>query len=159
MNHTKIGWLAIITVVACVTVGVYLKWTELFTIPKAREVFVSQVRDPSSAQFRNEKLTSRGWLCGEVNIKNGYGGYEGFKRYISGPVRGTQHLEDVGMLGERSTNEFIKILDKEIAILRDHNAIAERVPGIGRLSSDRTREKAVKAVFEDHWTEICSAKL
>ena len=44
----------------------------------ARE-FVSEVlKDPESAEFRNQK-----GFCGEVNSKNSFGGYAGFKRFIA----------------------------------------------------------------------------
>ena len=45
------------------------------------------LRDPESARFRNESIsTSRtgATLCGQVNSKNAVGGYEGFQRFISG---------------------------------------------------------------------------
>lgn len=38
----------------------------------------SSLKDPDSAQFQNVK-----GYCGEVNAKNSYGGYTGFKRFIS----------------------------------------------------------------------------
>lgn len=38
------------------------------------------LKDPDSAKFRNLK-----GLCGEVNSKNGFGGYTGYKRYIGSP--------------------------------------------------------------------------
>lgn len=46
-----------------------------------------QLKDPDSAQFQNVK-----GYCGEVNSKNSYGGYVGFKRYIS--IDGEVLLED-----------------------------------------------------------------
>lgn len=36
------------------------------------------LKDPNSAQFQNVK-----GYCGEVNAKNSYGGYTGYKRFIS----------------------------------------------------------------------------
>jgi hypothetical protein len=44
------------------------------------------LRDPESARFRNESVStsrSRATLCGQVNSKNAVGGYEGFQRFIS----------------------------------------------------------------------------
>jgi hypothetical protein len=49
----------------------------------------AMLRDPSSAQFRSLRLsegaytTLRKFLCGEINAKNGLGGYEGFRRFYS----------------------------------------------------------------------------
>lgn len=47
---------------------------------KAKRVVAAQLRDPSSAQFRNLAYHS-GFVCGEVNGKNAYGAYEGFVRF------------------------------------------------------------------------------
>lgn len=44
----------------------------------AREFVSGVLKDPESAEFRNQK-----GLCGEVNSKNSFGGYVGFKRFIA----------------------------------------------------------------------------
>lgn len=41
------------------------------------------LRDPDSAQFRNLRLLANHSVCGEVNSKNGFGGYVGFKPFFS----------------------------------------------------------------------------
>jgi len=46
--------------------------------------------DPESAQFRNQKGN-----CGEVNAKNKFGGYTGFKKYIYNPETDTVDLESL----------------------------------------------------------------
>ena len=46
----------------------------------------ARLRDPSSAEYRNEHLGNyKGAqvVCGEVNAKNGFGGMTGFERYVS----------------------------------------------------------------------------
>lgn len=45
---------------------------------KARELVTARLKDPESAQFRNQA-----GICGEVNAKNSFGGYTGFKRFIA----------------------------------------------------------------------------
>lgn len=50
-------------------------------IDRAREAVAEKLNDPGSAQFRNERSVKGGWVCGEVNGKNSFGGYIGFKRY------------------------------------------------------------------------------
>ncbi|MDH1858836.1 hypothetical protein N5D44_11095 [Acinetobacter junii] len=50
---------------------------EKLTTSIAEAAVKSQLFDPSSAQFRNQKGN-----CGEVNSKNKFGGYVGFNRYI-----------------------------------------------------------------------------
>ncbi len=55
--------------------------TEL--IKKLQEKLILRMKDPSSAQFRNVKLNFHGdALCGEVNARNGFGGYNGFKHFV-----------------------------------------------------------------------------
>jgi hypothetical protein len=60
------------------------------TLPEveaAQTAIRNKLKDPSSAQFRNDRLmlTETGALsvCGEVNAKNSYGGYNGFVPYYS----------------------------------------------------------------------------
>lgn len=48
----------------------------------AEQSIKDKLKDPNSAEFRNFKLSSKGHPCGEVNSKNGFGGYTGFKRYM-----------------------------------------------------------------------------
>lgn len=44
----------------------------------AREFVLANLKDPDSAQFRNQR-----GFCGEVNSKNALGGYAGFQRFIA----------------------------------------------------------------------------
>lgn len=49
------------------------------------------LRDPDSAQFREVALVvykGQAVVCGQVNGKNAYGGYVGFKPFIGGPAFG-----------------------------------------------------------------------
>jgi len=44
-----------------------------------------KLRDPGSAQLRNVRVRATSGtrvVCGEVNSKNGFGGYSGFQRYV-----------------------------------------------------------------------------
>ena len=45
---------------------------------ESKDAVLSTLKDPDSAQFQNVK-----GYCGEVNSKNSYGGYVGFKRYVA----------------------------------------------------------------------------
>lgn len=53
----------------------------------ARAQVTATLKDPGSAQFRNEAMKGH-VLCGEINAKNSMGGYVGFSRFIGTP---TQH--------------------------------------------------------------------
>lgn len=66
-------------------------------LEKAKEAIASKLKDPGSAQFRNVKLKiyiDKPVVCGEVNAKNSYGGYVGFKRFIAGVDSGTLESSD-----------------------------------------------------------------
>lgn len=53
---------------------------------RAAEAKVAELlRDPSSAQFRNVEIRKSGAACGEVNGKNGFGGYVGFRQFVVAP--------------------------------------------------------------------------
>lgn len=47
---------------------------------EAKEVVSHDLRDPSSAQFRDIKIYPS-YVCGEINGKNGMGAYVGFRRF------------------------------------------------------------------------------
>lgn len=42
----------------------------------------AKLKDPDSAQFRNQFIGASKAPCGEVNSKNSFGGYGGFRRYV-----------------------------------------------------------------------------
>ncbi len=73
----------------------------------ARQNVEGKLKDPQSAQFQNMTVSGKAGasvVCGEVNAKNGFGGYTGFKRFVSaGPGLATQ-IEG----GEMSGPEFEK---------------------------------------------------
>lgn len=51
-------------------------------IARAKQSVTKDFKDPDSAKFRNIRVV-RGSVCGEVNAKNSYGGYVGYKRFVS----------------------------------------------------------------------------
>lgn len=60
---------------------------EIAWMEKGKEAVRSKLKDPHSAQFKNVYF-HRGAKgipvsCGEVNSKNGFGGYSGFQKFIS----------------------------------------------------------------------------
>lgn len=57
-------------------------------IAKVESAILEQLRDPSSAIFSNVRVVGGGVVCGEVNSKNGFGGYVGRQRFL-GSVTGT----------------------------------------------------------------------
>lgn len=49
----------------------------------ARENAKGRLKDPDSAQFRNQFVGKKGVPCGEVNSKNSFGGFTGYQRFIA----------------------------------------------------------------------------
>jgi hypothetical protein len=80
------------------------------------------LKDPLSAQFRNEHYASDGKnFCGEMNAKNGMGGYAGFKRFISNTS--TFALDGYSVVSfypdlDQSTDAISRKLEMEIDILK-----------------------------------------
>lgn len=55
-------------------------------IAKAKERMLADLKDPDSAKFRNihvREVDGAKFVCGEMNAKNGYGGYIGFARFLT----------------------------------------------------------------------------
>ena len=63
-----------------------------FVAVAAEDNLKAELKDPGSADFRGRfvsRVTDEGLaLCGEVNSKNSFGGYTGFRRFVAGPFKG-----------------------------------------------------------------------
>lgn len=135
-----------------VTWAMYDAWIAL---PKARKIVADLTRDPEGTQFRNDSFKGGFWHCGEVNAKNGSGGYVGFQRFISSKESKEVHIEGSGLLTDGTNEYWIAILDKENASLEKFLKLRESKPGIRAPSRDETRDLAVAEVFEDMWKSRC----
>lgn len=55
-------------------------------VAKAKTAVAHDLKDPGSAQFRgtyiSEERATR-FLCGEINAKNSYGAYVGFRKFVA----------------------------------------------------------------------------
>lgn len=72
----------------------------------ARENAVAaQMRDPASVQFRDVRA-GRQTLCGEINAKNGFGGYVGFRRFIATFAPGDGPSMDFGPADPVSQSDY-----------------------------------------------------
>jgi len=59
---------------------------QLVWIDKGKEAIKGNLKDPKSAEFRNVYFSKSGGVpmtCGEVNSKNGFGGFVGFQKFVS----------------------------------------------------------------------------
>lgn len=88
--------------------------------PKAKDLVAGQLRDPSSAQFRDLRKTRQGVVCGEVNGKNGYGGYAGFQRFIAKPDTGEVWLEPAEEIVADGSNESLSHASKSLNFTVKH---------------------------------------
>jgi hypothetical protein len=55
-------------------------------IRRAQDAVREKLKDPSSAQFKDVAYFQSGSLdvvCGQVNAKNAYGGYSGFREFLA----------------------------------------------------------------------------
>jgi hypothetical protein len=125
-------------------------------IAELKEFVSSSLKDPKSSQFRNVRLNS-GVLCGEMNAKNGYGAYVGFKKFFSvgerfayvdglGLVAGNAPASDIDDAIKSAKRER-KILDK--SLLRISN-------GDKPFSKEEIDELIAIEVFNENWTKYCA---
>lgn len=59
---------------------------------KGMESVKRQLKDPESVRFQKTRLSAYAGglvLCGEVNAKNSFGGYVGFRRFVAGATSAT----------------------------------------------------------------------
>lgn len=131
----------------------YEKWV---TIPAAQALIAGQLRDPDSTQFRNSRITKDGWLCGELNSRNGNGGYVGFKKFVSGGKDNTYYLEGHGVLGERTHEQFIEFMDEQIAVLKIINQRLSQDPSWEQPSKSDQEDMANAQAFEKKWQAMCT---
>jgi hypothetical protein len=72
-------------------------------ISAGKDAIRTQLKDPESATFRNVHFYSGGGtpvVCGEINARNGFGGYTGFERFVSaGTVISATESQVKGGLG------------------------------------------------------------
>ena len=127
-------------------------------ISEKRALVIVDLKDPSSVQFRNERMSKSEWLCGEINSKNSYGAYTGFKRFIAFDSNDA-YLEDIGSVGtgesrfykDRMGSNRLRKIAREIEILNYRNTNGT-APPFGSL----TDEDFHRELFEEQWKSICS---
>ena len=76
------------------------------------------LRDPGSARFRNIRTVTyptpagrvASYVCGEVNGKNVYGGYVGFRRFYVGEMKG-QLVADIEPPASEDRSVFVMLYD------------------------------------------------
>ena len=51
-------------------------------IAEAKRMIGEKTTDPEAVRFRNVRIGRDGWICGEFNAKNAFGGYTGYRRFV-----------------------------------------------------------------------------
>ena len=113
-------------------------------IEMTRQSVLSELKDPESAQFKKIELVTNSLnekaVCGEVNAKNSYGGYTGFKaffstnginiKFLENPSKPSEYKKNLvsyahaGCLGRqeelttRQTEQFKKICEANYDLIR-----------------------------------------
>ena len=93
-KKTTPKWIVIVAILVALTVGVIIGMPKSTTSSPQKSAQIKEIeqqtqskialqgylKDPVTAQIRNHK-----GYCGEVNSKNSFGAYTGFKRFIATP--------------------------------------------------------------------------
>ena len=161
----KARTLAVTGVAGALVVGAVVlavKYDDWFITPKRiaenRGYVVQQMRDPTTVQYRGERLTARGWLCGELNGKNAYGAYVGFKRFMSRSYDDAW-IDGSGYVGKkegRSTEQVISALSEQNAAIRKIRTEREKSPELKPLASEELESMAELEVFNQRWKQHCT---
>ncbi|MBC3937188.1 hypothetical protein H8K47_17660 [Undibacterium sp. CY7W] len=144
--------------VICFLVGCSPSEAELeeAKISELKEFVSSSLKGPKSSQFRNVRL-NRGVLCGEMNAKNGFGAYVGFKKFFAVGER-FAYVDGLGLVAGNAPasdiNDAIKSLDRENKIL-DKSYLRIK-SGEKPFSKEETDELIAIEVFNENWTKYCA---
>lgn len=153
MKILKISAFVLIVVGGIIFVVKYIDWKKT---TQNRAYVVQNMRDPDSVQFRNEQLTNDGWLCGELNGKNAYGAYTGFKRFAS-RAEDNVWIEDSGYAGteKKETKFIIESIQSEVEVMNERSDLMNKGINVPDLSSDEIKDLAKKRLFLQYWKKHC----
>lgn len=131
---------------------VYYQWDHHFVFPEKRMQFHKFFKDESSLIYKNEKIISRAY-CAEVNAKNSYGGYVGFKRVVE--IDGGIYVDEYGkMTPDLSTHELIALTEAQTQAIKYSDKVVSE--GGKELDQYEIRIMARKIFFNDIWSKNCS---
>jgi len=81
---------------------------EAIWIEQSEDAVRERLKDPDSAQFKEVFFNNKGGIhavCGQINSKNSYGGYSGYKYFISA---GSKEMTFI----ENEVSDFSKVWNK-----------------------------------------------
>ena len=76
----KLVFISTAVLAICATAAAAPKESKL--VVNSKNAVIELLKDPESARFKNLRTYNESIVCGEVNAKNSYGGYVGFKRFF-----------------------------------------------------------------------------
>lgn len=115
--------------------------TKAELIKASQEAVREQMKDPESARFRNIKVYDI-TVCGEVNAKNSYGGYNGFKRFFV--LGGTVARVEDGM----DNDAFVMSHAQFCATKAERARQTEKARASARPASSDPEMDAIRANFK-----------
>jgi hypothetical protein len=107
---------ALAIALACAITAAHADVPDSVLVEMTQRIIVHDLKDPDSAHFRDVRVSSpptiapKVIVCGEVNAKNSYGGYTGFKRFFLGRA---------GVVMEGSRSDFAEQWAKLCAVTED----------------------------------------
>lgn len=100
------------------------------------------LRDPSSAQFRNVRTDGDGYVCGEINGKNGFGAYSGFSEFYA-----FESVDGDWIATIYDPDQLDGLPPQLVRITKDNHEIA-----MARCDGDEAREQAIR---EQQAKDLC----
>lgn len=133
-----------------------------------RQVIASALKDPDSAKFKDERVSTTGSYCAEVNSKNGFGAYGGFKKIISETActaffdDGSYHVHTSSTRSTTASNcemwATVANLNLASEALEAVNAArtADLTAKVSRSITIPTETEVRRHIFQRWWVEKCS---
>jgi len=110
------------------------------------------LKDPESAQFKNERVgKSPALFCGEVNSKNSMGGYVGYKRYIVMPNFAAIDGNETAVLLQGKDEEQTAAREERVRKLaQEMFRLSDR-----KFAEDEQLRVMLAAIFQERWETLC----
>lgn len=130
----------------------YIPGADATKIAEAEKAVAAKLNDPASAQFQNTFVGTinrkfsgpQEGVCGEINGKNGFGGYVGFRRFVA-QVGGEEIHIDPQYEGSGAMKAAEELCESTRGAVCQEQA---------RLSGDR----AAQHYFDMHWADYCTRR-
>ena len=127
-------------------------------IEQKRAFVTEQMRDPATVQFKDEILSKRNWLCGQMNSKNAYGAYVGFKRFAVFDYDNAW-IEGFGYAGKpdaQSTKHIIEMVQAQIKVSERVLVAVTADPKAPTPSKREVEAMAELELFDERWKKNCT---